>query len=70
MKSEFDYTETASFIGNKKQTLSMAVELGSDTTWTVTQLSPRRFALFVGRSSYLIPPNATVVRTNNDNQYK
>jgi hypothetical protein len=70
MKSSFDYTEAASFVGNKKETLSMAVELGSDTTWTVIQLSPRRFALFVEESTYIIPQHATVVRTNIDNQYK
>lgn len=66
MKSEFDYTQNASFIGNKKETLSMAEELDDDTTWTVTQLSPRRFALFVGRFSYTLPPHVTVVRTSTD----
>jgi hypothetical protein len=70
MKSSFDYTENASFIGNKKDTLAAAVELGSDSTWAVAQISPRRFGLFVGRFSYTLPGHVTVVRTNDDNQYK
>lgn len=66
MKSSFDYTQNASFVGNKKETLSMADELGEDTAWAVIQLSPRRFALFVGRFSYTLPAHAKVVRTSND----
>jgi len=60
MTSYYNYLDSASFIGTKKETLDMAFGCGADT-WEVIKVSPRKFALFCNQSVNLIPDYMTIV---------
>jgi len=61
MKSQYNYFEAADFIGTRKQCLEFLESIPEKdfdpwvVGYVVVQKSPRRFAIFSGRSINLIP---------------